>query len=166
MTHYFPPPRLSLDAYPSDAGDLSGVPYQGAGVYVSTGSDVALRAAPVISNPEYGPGSNVAEMVQTGDLLDAASTVAEATQNVGFVAVKHRITGTEGWMSVLYLKPAPEYQDPGALAVPQGQPLPSHPLDPVPGPGPGPAPKPSSGGGAAVVVGLLLIVAVGYGLAK
>jgi hypothetical protein len=155
-----------------DAGDISQIPYQGAGTYASTGSDVALRDAPVISDPPFGPapgltggGSNVEELVQKGDVLDGTADVQNA-----FARVVHRITGQEGWMSVKYLTPIAA--NPMALALPQPPPgdvLPGPPptiVQPAPPP-PTPEPAPSGGMGAGgVVLGLLLIVAVGYGLAK
>jgi hypothetical protein len=151
-----------------EAGDISNVPYQGAGTYVSTGSDVALRSEPVKSDPAFGPapsliggGSNVIELVQKGDVLDGT-----ATDQNGFAFVTHRMTGKQGWMSEMYLYPRDV--DPAALALPQNVPV--MPVQPAPGPQPEPAPEPAPGpsktGAGAVVLGLLLIVVVGYGLAK
>ena len=160
------PPRLSLDAYPSDAGDISLTPYQGAGTYMSTGSDVALRNDPRIPGPLGSEAwmSNVKEFVQKGDILDGTAQVVD-----GFAEVTHRATGAQGWMSTKYLTPS----NASDLAIAMPQPGPGLSLpdlqagqpDVIPVSTNEPQPKKGASAGE-VVIGLLLIVAVGYGLAK
>jgi hypothetical protein len=166
MTHYFPPPRLSLDAYPSDAGDVSNVPYQGAGTYLSTGSDVALRSDPVIPDPN-NPGSqlwqsNVIEYVGKGDVLDGTDKRQD-----GFAWVTHRVTGQSGWMSEKYL--TPQSVGDNVLALPSVGVPPAVDMmvpPPVENADVQTEEDEGSGSGLAVGIGLLVLVVVGYGLAK
>lgn len=129
-----------------------------------TGQDVALRQVPIISQPAYGPGSNVLVLTNKGEVVENLRATEGGFQRVGY-------KGQAGWMSLLYLRPTNARATmPGAGPGPLAGPAPN--VEVIKGQEPTPEQAawvqtevgPMSGG---AVAGFLLLAALGiYFLAK
>lgn len=83
-----------------------------------TGQDVAFRSEPKISDPHFGPGSNVIVTTNQGEVVKNNKIQTNAFQSVNY-------KGVDGWISVLYLEPTNASPTPGPIQHEDTPPTPS-----------------------------------------
>lgn len=86
------------------AGAISAVPFKGAGFYESTGTDVAVRNKPEVSQPWQ---ANVLGTLQTGDVVQA-SGLTQSSGGIEFAEVSSvfDVAGKPSWVATMYLQPS------------------------------------------------------------
>lgn len=146
-------------------------PVLAAGQYALTGSDVALRSVPVISQPPYGGGSNAIDMLAKGTIVNASG----ANRN-GFAQVE--VNNKIGWVSTRFLGPVgPQtgiHADgnagvglPGIATLPTPTPAPTPAaLPPATGPNVAVDEAPGVLGTTSPWIGLIVLVIAAYYVAK
>lgn len=113
------------------------------------GQDVALRSAPLISQPDFGQGSNVIVLTNKGETVTTLGPRQNAFTNVSY-------KGKSGWMSDRYLAAIAGGGSDLAARPPVGQPVPVQPVKTSPA-----TPAQATGTGT-FVLGLGILIAVGY----
>lgn len=113
-----------------------------------TGQDVALRSGPLISQPDFGQGSNVIVLTNKGETVTTLGPRQNAFTNVTY-------KGQSGWMSDRYLQVGVD-TGPGIVVARPPTPIANLPAQPV-------VSKPAGAAGTGTfVLGLGILLAVGY----